>query len=97
MVAQRLAHLPLVLEVQTSIPCVAREISVSQHAFPSVIFRDDTAILDVIVPNFPNVNWMSPVQGKLPLVQVKEPYSNLDMLTCRLSSCNPGCTKYTCR
>ena len=29
--------------------------------------------------------------------QVKEPYSNLDMVTCRLSSCNPECTKYTCQ
>ena len=40
---------------------------------------------------------MSPVQGKSPLVQVKEPYGNLDMVTCRLSSCNLECTKYTCR
>ena len=29
---------------------------------------------------------MSPVQGESPLVQVKEPYGNLDMVTCRLSS-----------
>ena len=36
---------------------------------------------------------MSPVQGKSPPVQVKEPYGNLDMVTCRLSSCNPECTK----
>ena len=36
---------------------------------------------------------MSPVQGKSALVQVKEPYSNLDMVTCRLSSCKPECTK----
>ena len=35
--------------------------------------------------------------GKAPPVQVKEPYGNLDMVTCRLSSCNPECTKYTCR
>ena len=48
-------------------------------------------------PSDQDVNWMSPVQGKSPLVQVKEPYSNLDMVTCRLSSCNPECTKYTCR
>ena len=27
---------------------------------------------------------MSSVQGKSPPVQVKEPYSNLDMVTCRL-------------
>ena len=26
-------------------------------------------------------NWMSPVHGKVPLVQVKEPYGNLDMVT----------------
>ena len=37
-----------------------------------------------------DVNWMSPVQGKSPPVQVKEPYSNLDMVTCRLSFCNPS-------
>ena len=35
---------------------------------------------------------MSPVQGKSPLVQVKEPYGNFDMVTCRLLSCNPECT-----
>ena len=29
---------------------------------------------------------MSPVQGKSPLVQVKEPYGNLDMVTCRLAA-----------
>ena len=38
---------------------------------------------------------MSPVQGESPLVQVKEPSGNFDMVTCRLSSCNPECTKYT--
>ena len=26
-------------------------------------------------------NWMSPVHGKVSLVQVKEPYGNLDMAT----------------
>ena len=31
---------------------------------------------------------IKPVQGKSPPVQVKEPYGNLDMVTCRLSSCN---------
>ena len=44
-------------------------------------------------PSDRDVNWMSPVQGKSPPVQVKEPYGNLDMVTCRLSSCNPECTK----
>ena len=39
---------------------------------------------------------MSPVQGKSPPVQVKEPYGNLEMVTCRLTSCNPECTRYTC-
>ena len=27
-----------------------------------------------------DVNWMSPLQGRSPLVQVKEPYGNLDMV-----------------
>ena len=40
-------------------------------------------------PSDQDVNWMSPVQGKSPPVQVKEPYGNFDMVTCRLSSCNP--------
>ena len=35
-----------------------------------------------------DVNWMSPVQGKSPSAQVKEPYGNLDMVSFRLSSCN---------
>ena len=34
-------HLPLVLEVPGSIPLAARKISVSEHAFSSVICRDD--------------------------------------------------------
>ena len=38
-----------------------------------------------------------PLCRESPLVQVKEPYGNFDMVTCRLSSCNPECTKYTCR
>ena len=40
---------------------------------------------------------MFPVQGKSAPVQVKKPYGNLDMVTCRLSSCNPECKKYTCQ
>ena len=66
----------------------------SEHAFSSVICRDDTRY--VHRPSDRDVNWMSPVQGESPLVQVKEPYGNFDMVTCRLSSCNPECTKYTC-
>ena len=27
-----------------------------------------------------DVNWMSPLQGRSPLVKVKEPYGNLDMV-----------------
>ena len=27
-----------------------------------------------------DVNWMSPLQGRSPIVQVKEPYGNLDMV-----------------
>ena len=63
----------------------------SEHAFSSVICRDDAR--KVHRPSDRDVNWKSPVQGKSPPVQVKEPYSNLDMVTCRLSSCNPECTK----
>ena len=44
-------------------------------------------------PSDRDVNWMSQVQGKTPSVQVKEPCGNLDMVICRLSSCNPECTK----
>ena len=40
---------------------------------------------------------LCPVQGKSPPMQVKEPYVNLDMVTCKLSSRNPECTKNTCR
>ena len=39
-------------------------------------------------PYDPDVNWMSPVQGESSLVQVKEPYGNLDMVTCRLHPAN---------
>ena len=35
-------HLPLVLEVRGSIPLAVRKISVSEHAFSSVICRDVT-------------------------------------------------------
>ena len=31
-------------------------------------------------PSDGDVNWMSPVQGKSPPLQAKEPYSNLDMV-----------------
>ena len=37
---------------------------------------------------------MFPVQEKSPPVQVKKPFSNLDVGTCRLSSCNPEYTKF---
>ena len=33
------------------------------------------------------------MQEKSPPVQVKEPYGNLDMVTCMLPSYNPECTK----
>ena len=35
------------------------------------------------------------MQGKSPPVQVKEPYGNLDMGACRISSCSPECTDNT--
>ena len=41
-VAQWLAHLPLVLEFQGLNPLAARNISLSDHAFTSVIGRDST-------------------------------------------------------
>ena len=69
------------------------EVLVSEHAFLSVICRDD--IKQLHYPLDLDVNWMSPVQGKSPPVQVKEPYGNLDMVNYRLSSCNPEFTKYT--
>ena len=33
---------------------------------------------------------MSPVQGESPLVQVKEPYGNFDMVSCRLVGFHPA-------
>ena len=33
------------------------------------------------LPSDRDDNWVSPVHGKVPLVQVKEPYGNLDMVT----------------
>ena len=87
MVAQWLAHLPLVLDVPGSISAGCEEyIGVSEHALPSVICRSDTR--QVCRPSDLDVNWMSPVQGKSPLVQVKEPYCDLDRVTCRLSFCS---------
>ena len=65
----------------------------SKHTFSNVICRYDTRYAHR--PSDQDFNWMSHVQGKSPPVQVKEPYGNLDMVTCRLSSCNPECTKYT--
>ena len=52
----------------------------SEHAFSSVICRDDAR--QVHRPSDRDVNWMSPVQGKSPPVQVEEPYGNFDMVTC---------------
>ena len=80
---------------QVRSPLAATKIPVSEHAFSSVICRDDNGL--VHHPSDQDVNWVSPVQGKSHLVQGKEPYGNLDMVTCRLSSCNLQCTKYTCR
>ena len=66
----------------------------SEHAGLSVVCRDDTK--EVSHPSDQDVNSVSPVQGKSPLVRVNEPYSNLDMVACRLSSCSLECLKYTC-
>ena len=48
----------------------------SEHALSGVICREDTRLMHR--PSDPDVNWMSPVQGKSPPVQVKEPFDNLD-------------------
>ena len=48
----------------------------SEHTFSGVICRDDI----VHGPLDLDVNWMSPLKGRSPLVQVKEPYGNLDMV-----------------
>ena len=49
------------------------------RSFSSVICKNDTS--KVHLPLDLDDNWMSPVHGKVPLVQVKEPYGNLDMVT----------------
>ena len=77
-VAQWLAHMPLVLEVHPR----QGKVSVSQHAFLSVICRDHNKL--VCRPLDREISWMSPVQGKSLHVHVKEPYGNLDMVTCRI-------------
>ena len=92
-VAQWLAHLPLVLEVLGSIPaCDEENFGVLTCSLVSCagMTLDKCAVLRI-----GDVNWMSHVPGKSPLVQVKEPYGNLDMVTCRLSPCDLECTKYT--
>ena len=50
----------------------------SEHAFSGVICRNNARY--VHRPSNRDVNRMSPVQGKSPHVQVKEPYGNLDLL-----------------
>ena len=54
---------------------------VYEHAFSSVICRYDTR--KVQHHSDRDINWMSPVQGKSPPVQIKEPYGNLDMVLVR--------------
>ena len=57
------------------------------HRGSTLITQDDTRL--VHRPSDRDVNWMSPVQESPPVqVKEKEPYDNLDMVTCRLSSCN---------
>ena len=46
-----------------------------------MIFRSEYLSKLLRRPSDRDINWMSPVQGKSPLVQVKEPYGNLDMVT----------------
>ena len=47
----------------------------SEHAFHSVICRDDTK--EVSRPSDRDVNWRPPVQGESSPVQVKELFSSL--------------------
>ena len=85
-------HLPLVLEVPGSIPARGRKISLSEHYLVSFA----GVMLDkCIVLSDRDVNWMSPVQGKSPPVQVKEPYGNFNMVTCRLATATRSVQKYT--
>ena len=86
-------HLPLVLEVPGSIPARGEKNFGCPNTLSLVSFAGMT--LDKCM-SFGSGR-MSPVQGKSPPVQVKEPYGNLDKVTCRLSSCNSECTKFTCR
>ena len=67
-VAQWLAHLPLVLEVRGSIPgpdSQQGKVMVSEHTSLSVICRD--------LPSDRDINWMSPVQGSHPMCMLKNP------------------------
>ena len=47
-------------------------------------------------PSDRDINLRPHVQGKSPHMQIEEQCSNQDKVTCRFSSCNPSCTKYTC-
>ena len=60
-----------------------------------IYFQD--LLVNLHRPSDQEVNLMPPVQGKSPSVQGKERFGNSDMVTCRLSSCHPDCTKYICR
>ena len=64
-------HLPLVLEVPGSIPACGEETFCVQTRFFWCHLHG---------PLDRDVNWMSPLKGRSPLVQVKEPYGNLDMV-----------------
>ena len=81
------------LEVRSLIPTRSEEVSVSaEHAFLSVICRDDTykcAVLRIGTlagcPLCEESHTDVPCARKVPAVQVKELNSNLHMVTCRLS------------
>ena len=59
----------------------------SEHAFYSVICRDDTK--SVCRSSDRDINWRPPVQGESPLCRLKNP-TVVYMITCRLSSCKTG-------
>ena len=72
MVAQWLAHLRLVLEVQGTIPPHGEE----NFGVPIRFLNSLVPFAGMTLDKCDEVNWMSPVQGKSPIVQVKEPYGN---------------------
>ena len=73
LVAQWLAHWPLVLDVPGLIPPVGEENLVSEHASFHIICMDD--MNTVLRPSDQDLNWRPSVQGLSSPVQIKDPYT----------------------